>query len=81
MFPEDKQGLINCELLTNSRLSDVREAYSALSYHAGDLTEHAQCYTCQWSQMQRLFKSEARSAGSSVFLAKQLPEQGVSAVG
>lgn len=37
VLPDDKCGLINCELLPNSRLTEVRGAYNALSYCAGDL--------------------------------------------
>lgn len=36
VWPDDKYGFINCELLPNSRLVEVRGAYNALSYCAGD---------------------------------------------
>jgi hypothetical protein len=37
IWPDDKYGFINCELLPDCRLIDVRGAYGALPYCAGDL--------------------------------------------
>ncbi|KFY66496.1 hypothetical protein V496_02038 [Pseudogymnoascus sp. VKM F-4515 (FW-2607)] len=37
VLPDDKCGFINCELLPNSCLAEVRGAYNALSYCAGNL--------------------------------------------
>jgi hypothetical protein len=36
VWPDDKYGFINCKLLPKSRLIEVRGAYNALSYCAGD---------------------------------------------
>lgn len=37
VLPDDKHGFINCELLRNNPLAEVRGAHNALSYCAGDL--------------------------------------------